>query len=219
MNLYQILGVSKDADQKAIKTAYRKLAMDNHPDRGGDVELMQQIQNAYDVLSDPKRRERYDLTGDEKPGPDYRMIAISMLAGVFSEILSGDMRFDIIEAARDVLAERKSQCTASLKQANNMIAKLEKSRARVVSKSGGECIFAMVVEQQIGQIRPQIAQLDESLIVLDEGVKLLDDHEDTAPQKREMVMPEGFASHSSLIEAMMRASRGRGGSMFNFDNT
>jgi len=57
---YQILGVSKNASQEDIKKAYRKLASKHHPDRGGDTKKFQEIQVAYDVLSDSQRRAEYD---------------------------------------------------------------------------------------------------------------------------------------------------------------
>jgi DnaJ family protein A protein 2 len=71
--LYNTLGVTdQKADQKTIRKAYRKLARQHHPDRGGDPEKFKQIQNAYDVLSDPEKRKAYDATGD--PDADPRMV-------------------------------------------------------------------------------------------------------------------------------------------------
>ena len=57
---YQILGVNRDASADEIKRAYRKLASQHHPDKGGDTALFQEIQTAYDTLSDPQRRQQYD---------------------------------------------------------------------------------------------------------------------------------------------------------------
>lgn len=57
---YQILGVNKDASDAEIKKAYRSLAMQHHPDRGGDAEKFQQLSEAYATLSDPQKRAEYD---------------------------------------------------------------------------------------------------------------------------------------------------------------
>lgn len=61
---YKVLGVPKDADQAAIKKAYRALAKDLHPDKNpGDAkveERFKEVSAAYDVLGDPKRRAEYD---------------------------------------------------------------------------------------------------------------------------------------------------------------
>lgn len=65
MTLYNILEVSKDASPDEIKSAYRKLALRNHPDKGGDPEKFKEIQKAYSVLSDAEKRQMYDMTGSE----------------------------------------------------------------------------------------------------------------------------------------------------------
>ncbi len=57
---YETLGVAKNATQDEIKKAYRKLASQHHPDKGGDTKKFQEIQTAYDVLSDPQKRSQYD---------------------------------------------------------------------------------------------------------------------------------------------------------------
>jgi DnaJ-class molecular chaperone len=56
---YNILGVSADADASTIKKAYRKLAQQNHPDKGGNADRFKEINEANDVLSSDKRQE-YD---------------------------------------------------------------------------------------------------------------------------------------------------------------
>jgi molecular chaperone DnaJ len=60
MDHYNRLGVAKNASQDDIKRAYRKLAMQHHPDRGGDEKLFQEINQAYDTLKDPAKRQQYD---------------------------------------------------------------------------------------------------------------------------------------------------------------
>ena len=57
---YSILGVSKSASDSEIKKAYRKLASQHHPDRGGDANAFKQVQEAYDVLSDKSKRAEFD---------------------------------------------------------------------------------------------------------------------------------------------------------------
>ena len=60
MDLYAVLGVTKDPTPDQIKKAYRKLASQHHPDKGGDTNKFQEIQTAYDTLSDPEKRKMYD---------------------------------------------------------------------------------------------------------------------------------------------------------------
>lgn len=61
MTYYEILGVAKDAKPDEIKRAYRKLASQHHPDKGGDKTRFQEIQSAYDTLSDTNKRQQYDM--------------------------------------------------------------------------------------------------------------------------------------------------------------
>ena len=60
MNYYDVLGVPTDASEADIKKAFRKLASQHHPDKGGDTDKFQQIQEAYEVLGDANRRQEYD---------------------------------------------------------------------------------------------------------------------------------------------------------------
>jgi len=57
---YETLGVPRGASEDEIKKAYRKLAAKHHPDRGGDTAKFQEIQTAYDTLSDPHKRAAHD---------------------------------------------------------------------------------------------------------------------------------------------------------------
>jgi DnaJ-class molecular chaperone len=69
-DLYQVLGVSRDADDRTIKKAYMDLARTHHPDKGGDTEKFKEIQHAYGVVSDADKRRMYDMTGQDNPsGP------------------------------------------------------------------------------------------------------------------------------------------------------
>lgn len=62
---YKMLGVEKTATQEELKKAHRRAAMKHHPDKGGDAETFRNINEAYDVLKDPKKREVYDQYGED----------------------------------------------------------------------------------------------------------------------------------------------------------
>jgi curved DNA-binding protein len=79
---YETLGVPRKATEKDIKAAYRKLARQHHPDANkgnkASEERFKEINEAYEVLKDPQKRQRYDLLGanykagaDFRPPPDY----------------------------------------------------------------------------------------------------------------------------------------------------
>jgi molecular chaperone DnaJ len=72
---YTVLGVSRQASADEIKTAFRRLAREHHPDRNPNDDQAEQrfreINEAYQVLSDPARRARFDATGSDRAGPQY----------------------------------------------------------------------------------------------------------------------------------------------------
>jgi DnaJ-class molecular chaperone len=67
---YQTLGVNKGATQDEIKKAYRKLASQHHPDKGGDTKKFQEVEEAYRTLSDPGTRAQYDNPNPFGTRPD-----------------------------------------------------------------------------------------------------------------------------------------------------
>ena len=61
---YDVLGVGRQASADEIKKAYKKCALRDHPDRGGDAERFKRVNQAYEVLGDPNKKKRYDLYGE-----------------------------------------------------------------------------------------------------------------------------------------------------------
>lgn len=67
-NYYDILGVSKDASDSEIKKAFRALSLKHHPDRGGDTQQFQEINEAYETLTDPSKKAQHDMELNGFPG-------------------------------------------------------------------------------------------------------------------------------------------------------
>lgn len=84
---YKVLGITREADQKAVKKAYRKLAMKNHPDKGGDPEVFKKMSEAYAILGDEKKRKLYNQYGKKgleaggNPGGGSQEDLMSMFFG------------------------------------------------------------------------------------------------------------------------------------------
>jgi len=62
-NLYSVLGLTKNADTDEIRKAYKTLAREHHPDKGGDPEKFKELSQAHEILSDDQKRRMYDMTG------------------------------------------------------------------------------------------------------------------------------------------------------------
>jgi molecular chaperone DnaJ len=97
---YEVLGVAKDATPEVIKRAYRKKAMELHPDRNKapDAESrFKEAAEAFDVLKDPDKRARYDRMGHQGlhtggfNEPNFQDVDLSDIFSRFSDIFGGDM--------------------------------------------------------------------------------------------------------------------------------
>jgi curved DNA-binding protein len=88
MDYYTRLGVDKKASPEELKRAYKKLAMQHHPDRGGDQKTFQEINEAYDTLKDPAKRQQYD---NPQPRADFNMNSQNM-NDIFSQFFGGGMQ-------------------------------------------------------------------------------------------------------------------------------
>jgi len=66
-NPYEVLGVQTNADKAQIKKAYRKLAMEHHPDKGGDENKFKEVNEAYSILSDDVKRQAYEASQHGPP--------------------------------------------------------------------------------------------------------------------------------------------------------
>jgi molecular chaperone DnaJ len=102
VDYYEVLGIPKNASQDEVKKAYRQLALKYHPDRNpGDKEnaerKFKEVTEAYEVLSDPEKRGRYDqfgksgLTGSYRP---HEYADIHDIFDAFGDIFGGGSMFD-----------------------------------------------------------------------------------------------------------------------------
>jgi molecular chaperone DnaJ len=97
---YDVLGVQRDAEETAIKKAYRRLAMKHHPDRNPDdpeaAEKFKEAAEAYEVLSDPGKRQRYDQYGKDGLRGDvlHDWTSVEDIFSAFSDVFGGAGIFD-----------------------------------------------------------------------------------------------------------------------------
>ena len=88
---YGALGLQRGATEDEVKKAYRKLAREHHPDKGGDAEKFKKVQEAYEVLSDPQKRQNYDQWGTAD-GPQGNPYGGFNPADIFGQMFGGGHR-------------------------------------------------------------------------------------------------------------------------------
>jgi curved DNA-binding protein CbpA len=158
-NHYEILGVERDASPEDIKRAYRKLAMEWHPDRhAGDKvaeEKFRYIALAHEVLSDVDKKKEYDLGFDvrgifDPAGIDPRLLDpqefIKMFTGMFGEYLDeripGGFKDRVNRFSQRLEDEKKPAKNKSKKKSKkkSVSCKVCKDSGRMVLKQGGYAV-------------------------------------------------------------------------------
>jgi curved DNA-binding protein CbpA len=175
MNLYEILGVSRDATPEEIKSAYRKLAMRHHPDRGGGEVEFKRIQTAYDCLSDSDRRKRYDETGqeNEQQGPTKEQAAEMMVMASLMECVK-DQDFehtDIVYELKRAFGAKAKQFEAERTGLEKQIARTERAKNRLI---GGKAdAFEAMVDARIAGLKAHVERKKAEQEIADLCVQFL----------------------------------------------
>lgn len=179
MNLYDILGVARDATADAIKRAYRKKAMENHPDRGGDAAEFAKVQQAHDVLMDEARRLQYDRSGSTAQH-DTRSAAMSNLAVMFLNLVQGSPNLDtsnLIHELTHSIMTADVQLDEQIRQVDRQIDKFEKAEKRLQFKGQGDNFMAQALRAAIGQHQQQIVSLQRSKESAKEMLAILEQYD------------------------------------------
>jgi curved DNA-binding protein CbpA len=151
MSLYKTLKVKTTATTEEITKAYRKLSMKHHPDRGGNPETFASINQAYEVLSDPVRRSRYDETGDmDKPVDLTVKMGMQKLAMVYAMTIKGMMEHgadvkhvDLVDTMLQVIAHSIDENKKALKNIRQAIKMTTEGIGRVYGDPDNPLVMIM----------------------------------------------------------------------------
>jgi len=132
MNPYEELNVAKEASGDTIRNIFRCEARKHHPDNGGEPVKFAKVKAAYDILIDPRRRAKYDETGQVDDGADNRMArAASCLINAFnatvgqvptSKLYKVDLVAVVKRAIADKVAEHRNNRAKQVKELRTTIA-------------------------------------------------------------------------------------------------
>ena len=214
-DLYETLGVKRDADDKAIRAAYRKRAKSAHPDGGGSTEDFGVLQRAMVVLLDPKARQRYDETGKvEEPAPDNEEAAalqfvLSQVDFVLAQIEARGLFLDSVDVVGDAkrgLGQKIDLLMGNIRLAKATIAALEKAAARFRAKCGQNRIAPML-RAKIAAFERNIVSNERDKRIVERAIAILDDHEfGSGGGKTSERAPNPYRISEDLVREEMRKS-------------
>lgn len=180
MNLYEVLGVTKEADTAEIKMQYKKRAQQLHPDKEtGDKEKFQRLQEAYAVLSDSGRRKQYDETGSIDEPRALRNQALEAIAHLLNLCVDSQQDLDFTDPIQLILEqidqhERKTH--QSISERTQAIDKRKRTLKRFKFEGESENLISTVLQAGIADLERVLKVLQEQLQILDLVRIILDDY-------------------------------------------
>lgn len=187
LNFYELLEVPRSATPDEIVDAYRKAAMQWHPDRHRDNKELAEakfkaIKAAFECLSDPARRARYDGVGWDTPSvPGIEQIAARELIAMFQMATGAGASAPLAFIRRHIDMYRTSLMEEET-LADAEVLRVQGPRGLVrIRKEGVENLFDGVLQAQLEQLKEKKEELARRLLVLREVEKQLEAYEDVMP--------------------------------------
>ncbi len=188
LNPYETLGVPKDADDAAIKRAYRNQSKKTHPDAGGTSDAFAQTQLAYSVLSDHDKRAHYDATGtidsDNVQNPFAAAIGI-VIAGLLNacaqvEATRGNMEAaPLFDHVRKGIKAQLGEFNSKREALEQVIANMRKVAKRIKKKSKDSKpnFLQRAMEEQANNRAEQLETIQTLIDNHTAALVLLDDYD------------------------------------------
>lgn len=184
--LYDLLEVSPDASQTDIKRAFRNKARQLHPDTdGGDAEKMIELNAAYTILKDPKKRAKYDRDGITEFSTEKVHIpqGYEKLHEAFREVTqNGPSPFmrkdfkeaDLVKAMQDHLRKHSQDNSSSLKEARRGLNKTRNYLERL--KAPEDSWLVKAIQADISLMEGSIQSGEEEVAAYEGALNLLEGH-------------------------------------------
>jgi curved DNA-binding protein CbpA len=166
-SLYDDLELPKTCTSEEIKQKYRILAQLHHPDKGGDVEKFKRMKLAYEVLSDPIKREHYDSTGDHYNDVNIDsevMARLAMMVTQFVQHINPEID-DLILKMRIEIRALQQLTNSAIIECNNLIHKMNSISKKIKLKKEGENVLKSVIDKKVLGLHTELIHHKRGLII------------------------------------------------------
>lgn len=192
MDPYEILGVSRDADKDVIDRAFKRLAQQSHPDRGGDKEKFQLVAASKAILSDPKRKEHFDRTGKDLPTDPAALLVQEIVVLVLNTIDSSDTTYEnVLDKVKTIVRASASQHADDVVTIKAKLDKGRKALARITRKKGSTRMLDMM-EHLIEKENLKVMEKLQKIENCKNAIKMLDEHEYRVDERPEQPATSSF---------------------------
>lgn len=183
-DLYEILGVDRDADISAIRLAYRKQAQKKHPDKGGTLEEFQDLQRAIRVLSDPNLRAEYDRSG--KDPEESRSLDDDARDAILAGFKAAAQRaaWEKMPYLTDIKAVFVDQVERFKKDQEVLVTVAERLDDVLPITELEENMFAGLIEEERNENHNKQIQTARTIMTLERALEMLEDYADNIDPDR-----------------------------------
>ncbi len=203
MNPYRVLGITKGTSKGRIERAFREKSMEHHPDRNpGDEQAVQrfaEVTLAYEVLTDPERRAKFDRTGEIDPTvPDNSHQELTLgLQQSFSRtvvaLVSTNQNPNCVDVVKLMKSDLRSQI-AQIRQAMQQVEIIKKRFEAMLPKYTGECnLLEQITRSEINTMDRETVANQARIVLFEKCLAYLEKCGFT---------PEGQTGFASATSAM-----------------
>ncbi len=186
---YKLLGVPRDADGAAIKSAYRSKAKSSHPDTGGDVDAFAKLTTSYELLLDPVRRKIFDDTGFDPQLTDAKDLeGLLVLDTLVNDIILDERA----PGSFDPVAAMRRKLTDKVVNTRFHILELERHRGRIrnhldrIGRRPESDVLGRMLTARCDAIADAIGKAEGEIKVIEQAYAMLEGYSyemEAEPQK------------------------------------
>lgn len=186
---YKLLGVPRDADGAAIKSAYRSKAKSAHPDTGGDVDAFAKLTTSYELLLDPVRRKIFDDTGFDPQLTDAKDLeGLLVLDTLVNDIILDERA----PGSFDPVAAMRRKLTDKVVNTRFHILELERHRGRIrnhldrIGRRPESDVLGRMLTARCDAIADAIGKAEGEIKVIEQAYAMLEGYSyemEAEPQK------------------------------------